>query len=132
VDDDAVVVTATRMKLESRGFGVVTAAEGATAIQAARSEKPDLILLDLSFPMDVCFTWDGFHILTWLRRFEETTRIPVIVMTGGDPAKYQQRSLRAGAADFLQKPVAPDSLLASIEKNLGAVKSAANPVDFQI
>jgi len=132
VDDDAITLKTTGLKLESQGYGVVTAREGAAAISAARHERPDLILLDLSFPSEVSLTWDGFLIMTWLRRLEETRNIPVIVVTGGDPAKYRHRSLTAGAADFFQKPVAHDSLLASIEQTLGAASPVRKPSDFQI
>jgi DNA-binding response OmpR family regulator len=132
VDDDAVLLKATGLKLEAQGFGVITAAEGSAAIRAARNEKPDLILLDLSFPSEVSLTWDGFLIMTWLRRMEETRHIPVIVVTGGDPVQYQKRSLNAGAADFFQKPVAPDSLLASIEQTLSGGSPARKSSDFQI
>src|ERR1041385_4351581 len=53
IDDDAVVLKATSMRLQAAGYSVVTAIDGSSAIHALRKEKPDLILLDLSFPPDV-------------------------------------------------------------------------------
>jgi hypothetical protein len=53
IDDDAVVLKTTAMQLQAAGYAVVTASDGSSAIQAVRKEKPDLILLDLTFPPDV-------------------------------------------------------------------------------
>lgn len=133
VDDDPVTLKTTGAKLEAKGFGVVTASEGADAIHAARNGKPDLILLDLCFPADVVLSWDGFLIMDWLRRMEETRHIPVFVITSGEPSKYQQRCLKAGAAGFFQKPIPHDQLLASIGQALeGAKALARDTAEFQI
>src|SRR5271163_3394835 len=93
VDDSEVVLRAIRMRLESKGYEVLTALDGAGAVSTARRESPDLILLDLSFPPDVAHgggvSWDGFVIMQWLRRLDEAKNIPIIVVTGGDPVKYK-------------------------------------------
>src|ERR1043165_7664056 len=81
VDDDPIVLKTTEIKLKEHGFAVTTAVDGPSAIHAARSETPDLILLDLSFPPDVSLTWDGFSIMNWLRRLECTKNVPVIIFT---------------------------------------------------
>ena len=111
------------MKLKSSGYDVLTAVDGSEAVAAARQQKPDLILLDLSFPPDVGHgggvPWDGFLIMDWLRRFDEAKNIPVIVITGGDPAKYKERALASGAVSYFQKPVDNEKLLAVIRQTLG-------------
>jgi two-component system KDP operon response regulator KdpE len=122
VDDSAIILRALSMKLKSSGYDVLTAADGSEAVAAARQQKPDLILLDLSFPPDVGHgggvPWDGFLIMDWMRRFEEAKNIPVIVITGGDPAKYKARALASGAVSYFQKPVDNDKLLAMIRQTL--------------
>jgi len=119
VDDNPVVTTTLSMKLKSAGFDVIVAADGSEAVAAARKEKPNLILLDLSFPLDLGgVPWDGFKIIEWLRRIEEAKDIPVIVITGDDPAKLKGRSLATGAVAFFQKPIDNNQLLETIKKTL--------------
>jgi DNA-binding response OmpR family regulator len=122
VDDNEAVVRALTMKLQSAGYEVLKALDGSEAVSAARREKPDLILLDISFPPDVAHgggvPWDGFLIIEWLHRMDEASTIPVIVISGGDPGKYQERSLNAGAVAYFQKPVNNEELLATIRKTL--------------
>jgi CheY-like chemotaxis protein len=122
VDDNPVITTTLSMKLTSAGYQVITAADGSKAVGAAQKEKPDLILLDISFPPDTSPTgveWDGFKIIQWLRRIEEAKDTPVIVISGGDPEKYKNRSLATGAIAFLQKPIDNNELLDLIQKTLG-------------
>ena len=133
VDDNLVILKTMSMKLTANGYDVVTAEDGAGAVSAVRKEKPDLILLDLSFPPDVAHgggvAWDGFVIMNWLRRLEEAKNIPIIVITGGDPGKCKDRALAAGAANFFHKPINNDDLLTIIRQTLanstGETPSAA-------
>jgi CheY-like chemotaxis protein len=123
VDDNKVVVRALSLKLKASGYDVLTAEDGGGAVNAARQQKLDLILLDINFPPDVAHgggvPWDGFLIMNWLQRMDEAKRIPVIVITGGDPVKYKERALAAGAVSFFQKPVKPEELLAAVRQALG-------------
>lgn len=118
VDDDEIVRTTTAMKLKSRGYAVTTAADGATAIHAARCERPDLILLDLSFPADVSLTWDGFSIMKWLRRLDVTKHIPIIILTGSHESDLTRRAQTAGAEGVFNKPVNFEPLFGLIEARL--------------
>ena len=119
VDDDAVIIKTTSAKLKSRGYQVAAAMDAAEAVSAIRQDKPDLILLDISFPPDVgSVDWDGFKIMAWLQRMDEAKDIPIIVITGGDPAKYKDRSLATGAVAFFHKPIQHDELLTVIAKIL--------------
>lgn len=128
VDDSLVILKTTSMKLAANGFDVCTAEDGAGAVSAVRRDKPDLILLDLSFPPDVAHgggvPWDGFLIMEWLRRLDEAKHIPIIVITGGDPVKYKGRALAAGAVSFFHKPINNDELLTVIRKTLEDGKNA--------
>ena len=117
-DDSLVWLTALSMKLRSHGYDVVVCRQGARIVSAARSEKPDLILLDINFPPDVENggeeAWDGLLVLEWLRRLDETRDARVIVITGEDPSQYRARSFAAGAVGFFEKPVRPGALLSAI------------------
>jgi CheY-like chemotaxis protein len=123
VDDSPVILKALSMKLRSNGYNVFTADEGGAAVSIVRREKPDVILLDISFPPDIGHgggvPWDGFLIMEWLRRIEEAKNIPIIIITGGDPVKYKDRALAAGAVNFFHKPLDNDDLLNVIRKTLG-------------
>jgi len=124
VDDSQVELRMLSLKLNASGYEVLRAEDGASAVSAARREKPDLILLDISFPPDVAHgggvPWDGFLILNWLRRLEEAKDIPVIFVSGKERAKTEARALQAGAARYFQKPVNCDDLLAAISQELTA------------
>lgn len=118
IDDSRVLLKVLSFKLSTKGYEVLTAEDGGTAMGIIRQTRPDVILLDISFPPDVAHgggvPWDGFLILDWLQRLEEAKHIPVIVITGGDPAKYKDRALAAGAISFFHKPIDNDELLKSI------------------
>jgi len=134
VDDSPLVLRALALKLKGAGYEPLTASDGGTAVGLVRREKPNLILLDIAFPPDVGYgggvAWDGFLIMQWLQRMDPGERIPVIVITGGDPAKLKDRSLAAGAVAFFHKPVDSEELLAVIRQTLSepAEPPAAPPV----
>ena len=126
VDDDPVVRKATEIKLRNHRYAVLTACDGPSAIQAVRTEKPDLILLDLSFPPDVTVTWDGLGILSWIHRMDSAKGVPVFIVTSERSADLEQRALAGGASGFYQKPVNYEALLALIELRLKARQVAEN------
>jgi len=131
VDDSVLILKLMSMKLTAHGYDVITVEDGGSAVSAVRTEKPDLILLDLSFPPDVAHgggvAWDGFLIMTWLQRMEEAKHIPIIVITAGDPAKYKDRALAAGAVSFFHKPIDNDELLTVIRNTLAEKPAATQP-----
>ena|SRR2546425_6579289 len=122
VDDNAIILKTLTMKLQASGYDVLTAEDGAVAVSTARQERPDVILLDITFPPDVAHgggvPWDGFLIMGWLKRMEEAKNIPIIVITGGRPEEYKARSIAAGAVGFVQKPINFDELLTAIRQAL--------------
>ena len=123
VDDSVIILKAFSTKLRASGYEVITAADGSDAVSTARQHKPDLIILDISFPPDVGHgggvPWDGFLILNWLQRMKMDKTPPVIVVTGADPNQYKARALAAGAYAFFQKPVDLEELLGTIRQALG-------------
>jgi CheY-like chemotaxis protein len=127
VDDDPIVLKALTLKLESRGYRVTSASSGSQALNLARHERPDLVLLDVSFPPELGgVDWDGFRLTQWLRRSEEAPDLPVIVISGSERAEYRQRALALGAAGFLPKSISAEGLVACIELALSR-KRAGNP-----
>jgi CheY-like chemotaxis protein len=131
VDDSPIILKTFSMKLKANGYDVVTAEDGASAVGTVRREKPDLILLDLSFPPDVAHgggvAWDGFLIMNWLQRMEEAKGIPIIVITGSDAAEFKDRALAAGAGHYLQKPIDNDHLLTVLRQTLGEAVLETQP-----
>jgi DNA-binding response OmpR family regulator len=119
VDDNEVIVRTLSLKLKANNYDVLSALDGAAAVSTARQQKPDLILLDITFPPEVSgVPWDGFQIIQWLHRLDEAKNIPIVIITGGDAAKYKDRALAEGAVAFFHKPVDNDELLATINKIL--------------
>lgn len=123
VDDNAVVLKSLSMKLTSSGYEVVTAEDGAAAVSAVRRTKPHLILLDINFPPDVAHgggvPWDGFLIMSWVKRLDEAKDTPVIIITADDSEQLKRRALEAGASHLFHKPLDSDELLKIIGDALG-------------
>jgi two-component system KDP operon response regulator KdpE len=114
VDDDEYLLVGLTAKLKAKGYTVVTAMDGITAVAAARRELPNLIILDLGLPAG-----DGFLVLDRLRAMTLLLATPVIVLSAWDPDTNKQRSLKAGAVAFFQKPPDNLELLTAIRYALG-------------
>ena len=122
VDDDPVVKKTVQIVLRDHGYEVLLADDGPEAVSIARSQQPDLILLDLSYPPDPMSgpLSDGFEIVEWLRRMPESHTIPVVIISGTDPEKYRDRFFEGEIAAYLQKPLDKKTVLAAIQSALGA------------
>jgi DNA-binding response OmpR family regulator len=116
IDDDRVVQKTTQDFLQKNGYEVLVADDGAEGVSIARNKSPDLILLDLSFPLDPMSgpLSDGFEIVEWLRRMPESKTIPIIILSVTEPAKYKERLLGGEIAAFVQKPLDKKEVLAAI------------------
>jgi CheY-like chemotaxis protein len=138
VDDDAVILKTTSWKLQRQGYTVVSATDPAGALRSVREDKPDLILLDVSFPPEVScggyVSWDGFQTMTWLLRLESSRNIPIILFSGSDPAKCKRNSLAGRETAFVLKPLDPGSLVTTIERALDKAGPPPPPsqLNFQI
>ena len=121
IDDNEIILKTTSMKLQSAGYEVFTALDGAEGVAAVRREHPDLVLLDITFPPDVSgVSWDGFRIMDWLHRVDETKKIPIIVISGGVEEKNKQRATGAGAVAVFPKPVNFDEMIKVIRATLNS------------
>lgn len=99
--------------LEHLGFRVLEAADGQTAIDIARQEKPAAIVLDLSLPV-----LDGWEATRILKTDVATANICIIVLTGHAEPASRKRALDAGCDDFMAKPCLPAVLAERIKKLL--------------
>jgi len=129
VDDDEIILRTLSITLSSNGYYAYLASDGPEAVRVVTREKPDLILLDLIFPVDAANVGgalqDGFFIIQWLRRMGEAQDIPIIVISGDNSMKDKQRALEAGAVDFFTKPIDQIALLAAVNRLLGVEPKTA-------
>jgi CheY-like chemotaxis protein len=100
--------------LRRRGYEVLVAADGAQGLEAARSARPDLILMDMSLPI-----LDGWEATRRLKADAATRPIPVIALTAHAMAGDREKALEAGCDDYDTKPVELPRLLAKVETLLG-------------
>jgi two-component system, cell cycle response regulator DivK len=98
-------------RLAKRGYEVNLAIDGLQGVEMARSDPPDLILMDMSLP--VMSGWDA---TTELKRDAQTKAIPVLALTAHSMAGDHERALAAGCDDFDTKPIDLTRLLEKIEK----------------
>jgi DNA-binding response OmpR family regulator len=109
VDDEAVLVETIAYNLEQAGYRVVTAANGSSALDAARSEIPDLIILDIMLP-----GMDGLEVCRQLRRESSTATTPIVMLTAKDDEIDKVVGLEVGADDYVTKPFGRRELLARV------------------
>ena len=112
IDDDVDFVKATTKVLQSKPYEVIAAYDGQEGLDKARSEKPDLILLDILMPKV-----DGFAVAEQFKKDQTLSKIPVLALTSFSDSYGQPFAFEV--SDFIQKPVSPRDLLAVIEKHLG-------------
>jgi CheY-like chemotaxis protein len=101
-------------RLERRGYQVIVALDGEQGIALARSEGPDLILMDMSLPV-----LDGWEAARLLKTAPETTAIPIIALTAHAMVGDRERAIDAGCDDYDTKPVEFQRLLEKVDALLG-------------
>lgn len=116
VEDEADLTLMLRYNLKAEGFAVVTASSGDEAVEAMREGVPDLILLDWMLPglsgIELCRRW---------RSREETSRVPIIMITARGEEEERVRGLATGADDYVVKPFSIPELLARVQALLRRV-----------
>ena len=106
-------------RLTRKGYEVVIAIDGQQGIEMARSETPDLILMDMSLPVV-----DGWEATRQLKSASETQSIPVIALTAHAMAGDREKAVEAGCNDYDIKPIELPRLLEKIETLLGGKAGA--------
>jgi two-component system cell cycle response regulator DivK len=107
-------------RLIRRGFQVVFATDGQQGIDLARSERPDVILMDMSLPI-----MDGWEASRRLKADDATRGVPVIALTAHAMSGDREKAIEAGCDDYDTKPVELDRLIGKIERLLGTAKGEA-------
>jgi len=118
VDDDPAQADVLAYRLSNQGFEVFVAGSGQQALDAARIESLDLVLLDIGLP-DI----NGLAVCRELADDEETCGIPVIILSGRDEADMLRAARAAGCKYFVRKPYDPNALLLLIQDSLATAQS---------
>jgi DNA-binding response OmpR family regulator len=121
VDDEPRIVQLARDYLEHAGFAVLVAATGRSALQAVRTRKPDLVVLDLGLP-----ELDGLDVT---RAIREESSLPIVMLTARDDELDKLLGLELGADDYITKPFSPRELVARVKAVLRRSDRAAEPTD---
>ena len=124
VDDEPEAVELVEFNLEQAGFAVVTAADGAEALNKARSTPPSLIVLDLMLP-----EIGGLEVCKMLRRDPATAGVPIIMLTARAAEIDRVLGLELGADDYITKPFSPRELVLRVKKLLQRGQAATEPRD---
>jgi len=121
VDDEPQIVQVVRDYLEHSGFAVLSAGDGPTALRIARTQHPDLVILDLGLP-----GLDGLDVTRSLRR---DGAVPIIMLTARDDESDKLVGLELGADDYMTKPFSPKELVARVRAVLRRVEGLAAAPD---
>ena len=116
VDDSALVTDALTVLLEATGHRVRVADSVRTAVDAARAERPDVMLLDLTLP-----DGDGLTVLTHLRAADAAPRTSV-ALTGHDDPETRERCVAAGCVDVVTKPLSTGELVRRMREWTGGAE----------
>ena len=115
VEDNEDNVYMLSRRLKRKGFEIVVAVDGEQGVEMASSEKPDLILMDLSLPK-----MDGWTATKRIKSNNDLKSIPIIALSAHAMEEHKQRAIESGCNDYDTKPVDIDRLLSKIEAQLGA------------
>jgi DNA-binding response OmpR family regulator len=114
VEDDRTLIETLEYNLSRQGYAILTATDGVTALELARQEQPDLILLDVMLPR-----MDGFEVCRILRR---EMNVPILMLTARTEEVDKVVGLEMGADDYLTKPFSMRELLARVKALLRRVR----------
>ena len=113
IEDNETNLYLIRFMLEKSGYEVIEAREGATGVELAAKEKPDLIIMDIQLP-DI----NGLEATKRIRASEADGNIPIIALTSFAMVGDRERALAAGCTGYIEKPINPETFIAEIEKYL--------------
>ncbi len=120
IDDDIDLVEVMRLTLESAGFEVIDAQEGAKGLEKVKSEQPDLVILDVMMGTQD----EGFHVAYQIHGNPDTAGIPVLMVTAvgqetGFSFDKEKDQDFLPVQEFLAKPIDPGLLIETVKKSLG-------------
>jgi DNA-binding response OmpR family regulator len=117
IDDEAPIRLLCRVNLEAEKMDVLEAADGESGLEIARTEKPDVVLLDVMLP-----GMDGWQVAERLVEDEATSLIPLVFLTARAELRDRARGLELGGVDYITKPFNPLELAPVIEGLLERVR----------
>jgi CheY-like chemotaxis protein len=121
VDDSRTSIFLERMLLRDGPYDLIEANDGVQAVEKAKAEHPDLILMDMMMPR-----MDGLEALRSIRNGEETRTIPVIMVTTRSESDRVETAYEIGCSDYVTKPIEQGELLKKVRSLLGAAEEAAH------
>jgi len=120
VDDEPDLLSVLRFGLEADGFEVIEASDGVRGLELARTQSPELIVLDLMLPR-----MDGYKVCRALKFDERYRRIPVFILSARSGETDRRLALDLGADEYMTKPYEVRELVARIRSKLGISRDAA-------
>ena len=115
VDDDLTIRELVSATLESENYNIFQAENGEQAIEIAKTEKPDLIIMDIAMPGDI----DGFEATRILKSDPETKGSVIIILSGKSKDIERKKGFEVGADDYFTKPFSPLALIKKVEEMIG-------------
>ena len=116
VDDEKDLLELVKVRLEANGFDVMTARDGLEALEKARGEKPDLVILDVMLPK-----LNGYEVCTLLKQDPRYQNIPIVLFTAKTQEEDEKTGVGCGANAYVRKPFQPQELLEKIRSLLPVV-----------
>jgi len=116
IDDEAPIRLLCRVNLEAEGMEVLEAPDGARGLEVARSERPDVVLLDVMMP-----GLDGWRVAQEMLDDERTNEIPIIFLTARAEFRDRARGLDIGGVDYVTKPFNPLDLAPLVDELLARI-----------
>lgn len=113
IDDEKDLTELLSFRLGNEGFECVTAFDGEDGIEKMKTERPDLVILDLLMPRA-----DGYEVIRRLKGDPATLDTPIIVLTAAATSNLEENIFHAGATDCVIKPFEPSELIGKIRKVL--------------
>jgi len=110
IEDDPASLRLMQYILEHKGYEVLTAVNGLDGLKKARSEEPDLVILDVMLP-----GMDGFDICYHLRAEPQTAKLPILMLSAKAREVDRDTGLKVGADYYITKPVAPAEIISNVE-----------------
>jgi two-component system cell cycle response regulator DivK len=103
--------------LERQGFIVQAARDGASGIERAITDRPDLVILDIQLPQ-----MDGYEVAKTLRTFQDLERTPIVAVTSYAMPGDREKALAVGCDGYLEKPIEPLTFVDEVERLMGATR----------
>jgi two-component system cell cycle response regulator DivK len=119
VDDNQLSLTLLHQLLKAHGYEILQTSEGRAAIDLARDQQPDMILMDIGLP-DIC----GLDVTRLLKQDDHTKTIPIIAVTALAMPGDEKKALDSGCDAYIAKPITLDNLLRTIESFFSSLPPA--------